>query len=108
MNYVQIEPMTGNVVSVNLNVNAEPLPTGDGWVVYEIAKMPENFTYLVPGMNFDTVTRELTHTQQSLNVILRAYLRDTDWYVIRQIETGEAVPEEITTKRAEARANIVE
>lgn len=38
----------------------------------------------------------------------RAYLAETDWYVIRQQETGEPVPDEILTERAAARARVVE
>lgn len=33
----------------------------------------------------------------------RIYLSDTDWYVIRAMDTGVPVPEEIATARAEAR-----
>ena len=33
----------------------------------------------------------------------RAYLNSTDWYVIRQTETGVAIPENVLAKRAECR-----
>lgn len=33
-------------------------------------------------------------------------LQDTDWYVVRLLETGKAIPEEITRQRAEARERI--
>lgn len=33
-----------------------------------------------------------------------AYLSQTDWYVTRYLETGVAIPEEVTTARAAARA----
>jgi hypothetical protein len=36
----------------------------------------------------------------------KTYLRDTDWYVMRFVETQKAVPEDITAKRADARAKI--
>ena len=36
----------------------------------------------------------------------RKYLADTDWYVVRKTETGEAIPEDITTARQEARDRI--
>lgn len=36
----------------------------------------------------------------------RQFLDQTDWYVIRQIETGVAVPADILQRRAEARAAI--
>lgn len=37
---------------------------------------------------------------------LEAYLAETDWYVIRFADTGEAIPEEIKTKRRDARDEI--
>ncbi|WP_426108481.1 hypothetical protein [Pseudomonas sp. TWR1-1-4] len=36
----------------------------------------------------------------------RRYLRDTDWYVLRQIETGQAVPDDIKLGRKAARDTI--
>jgi len=32
------------------------------------------------------------------------YLNNTDWYVAREHDTGEVMPDEVKTKRAEARA----
>lgn len=52
---------------------------------------------------------ELTPEQIALmeagaaKVNAKEYLKDTDWYVTRYAETGEAIPAEITQKRAEAR-----
>lgn len=46
--------------------------------------------------------------QQLVNAKSRAYLAKTDWYIIRQQETGEPVPEDVLAKRAEARATVVE
>lgn len=34
----------------------------------------------------------------------RAYLANTDWYVTRAMETGQAVPPDVTEKRKAARA----
>lgn len=34
------------------------------------------------------------------------YLNSTDWYLVRSLETGAPVPEEVTQKRAEARIAI--
>lgn len=36
----------------------------------------------------------------------KQYLLDTDWYVVRKMDTGIAVPEEIEKKRQEARELI--
>ena len=46
--------------------------------------------------------------QVQANAEARAYLISTDWYVIRLQETGQAVPEDIRTARAEARASVVD
>lgn len=47
-------------------------------------------------------------SQQEINAEARDYLALTDWYVIRQQETVEPVPDEILTERAAARARVVE
>lgn len=46
--------------------------------------------------------------QERINAEARAYLADTDWYVIRTQETGEPVPAEVLAERAAARARVVE
>ena len=44
--------------------------------------------------------------QEIINAEAKQYLADTDFYIIRLSETGQAIPEEITQLRAEARAKI--
>lgn len=46
--------------------------------------------------------------QRQTNFKARAYLAETDWYVVRFSETGEPIPEDIKQLRAEARASVVE
>lgn len=49
--------------------------------------------------------------KQTLNnelATLTAYLASTDWYAIRYADSGEAIPDEIKTARAEARSRISE
>ncbi len=46
--------------------------------------------------------------QKLANAEARAYLDSTDWYVIRFIESGVAVPEDITLLRQQARDSVVE
>ncbi|MGM6040952.1 hypothetical protein ABLA37_22410 [Vibrio parahaemolyticus] len=36
----------------------------------------------------------------------RRYLKETDWYVIREQETGEPIPDEIKQSRATAREKV--
>ena len=47
------------------------------------------------------------NTQTELNETSQAYLASTDWYITRHAETAVAVPADVTTARAEARAAIV-
>jgi hypothetical protein len=42
----------------------------------------------------------------SENYAARKYLAETDWYVTRKAETGKAIPDDIATKRQEARDKV--
>jgi len=44
--------------------------------------------------------------QKILNDESQAYLDETDWYVIRNSETGVEIPTEVLTKRQESRVAI--
>nr|BFD39992.1 hypothetical protein FFPRI1PSEUD_14910 [Pseudomonas sp. FFPRI_1] len=50
-------------------------------------------------------TQESIKKEQETREALK-YLSDTDWYVMRLVETGKAIPEDIAAKRAEARTTI--
>lgn len=53
-------------------------------------------------------TEEISkHDQEVVNEQSRAYLANTDWYVIRFQETGEAIPQEILDERAAARDRVI-
>jgi hypothetical protein len=45
--------------------------------------------------------------QERINNESREYLKSTDWYVIRQQETGVAIPQDILDARQAAREAIV-
>lgn len=45
--------------------------------------------------------------QEEINAASLKYLAETDWYVIRFLESGVAVPAEVSTQRTAARAAIV-
>ena len=47
------------------------------------------------------------NAQAETNATSQAYLASTDWYITRHAETGVAVPADVTTARASARAAIV-
>jgi hypothetical protein len=46
--------------------------------------------------------------QAAINAEHRAYLAETDWYVVRMQETGKDIPDDIKAKRDEARNSIIE
>ena len=54
----------------------------------------------------ETLAVNLANTEIT-NADHKAYLKETDWYVIRKTETGVEVPTDILTRRAEARAAII-
>jgi hypothetical protein len=44
--------------------------------------------------------------QIAINAEARAYLASTDWYVIRNQETGETIPPEVLDLRQQARERV--
>jgi hypothetical protein len=55
--------------------------------------------------NLQAVEAEVV--KQKINEESRSYLSSTDWYVIRQQETGVAIPQDILDARQAAREAIV-
>lgn len=55
-----------------------------------------------------TPTDGTLSTQERTNLDARTYLYETDWYVVRFLETGKTVPPEISTQRQQARDAIVD
>ena len=60
---------------------------------------------VLPALN--TQAKKNAYIQKEINKHARAYLASTDWYVIRLQETGELIPADVATFRAEARARVV-
>lgn len=52
-----------------------------------------------------TITEEdiAADNQRVIRDAAKKYLSETDWYVTRKAETGTAIPDDILTKRAQAR-----
>jgi len=92
---------------------------GDGWLVNGTMCVPNDpantdcadvLAWIEEG---NTPSPEFTdaeiaaNTQAETNATNQAYLASTDWYASRKAETGEAIPDDVTTARAAARAAIV-
>jgi len=45
--------------------------------------------------------------QHTDNIVDQSYLQSTDWMVLRQMETGKAMPQDVAAKRQLARSSIV-
>ena len=55
----------------------------------------------------EPTAEEIANNQIGIqNSDARKYLADTDWYVTRKAETGKAIPDDVVTKREEARAKV--
>ena len=44
--------------------------------------------------------------QEAVNTAARAYLASTDWYLVRELETGVPTPQEIKDARQQARLEV--
>jgi hypothetical protein len=66
------------------------------------------FTVTVEPLTQEELDAKAQNEQLRINAESRDYLASTDWYAIRFAETGIAIPDEIITARAAARAAIVE
>ena len=63
--------------------------------------------YVAPTERLEPTAEEIADNQVYFeNHKARQYLADTDWYVTRKAETGKAIPDDILTKRQEARAKV--
>jgi len=97
---------------INIGEEAEDVflkrnPTG-GFL--KVASLPDSEFYnwkIEKGVIVADAGSNALDLQKKINVISRQYLKDTDWYEIRAI-SGKPVPEDILTKRQEARDSIVE
>lgn len=80
----------------------EPLPPAD-WKADEfITAYQDTAPYAVFTRRPQEVIDAMRH--QEAKAAARAYLTSTDWLVTRKAETGHPIPDEVSTKRAEARA----
>lgn len=72
----------------------------DGFTTYEVGKEPK---VLMDAF----VAQEQIEAQAKVNAEAKTYLASTDWYIVRQAETGIVVPPDVIAGRAEARTKIV-
>lgn len=61
----------------------------------------EEFEQIVYEINNPPLTDDQLLAQQKAEA--KQYLNNTDWYIIRKIETGVLVPNDVSTKRDECK-----
>ena len=66
----------------------------------------ENLIYQWTDLKFEDLT--ITRTPYEKSVIAKRYLAETYWYVARKSETDKAIPDDVLTKRAQARLDASE
>ena len=84
-------------------------PTGGFMLIDTLPDQPDfgqNYKWSGSEVIVDEVANAAA-TQSHTNIDSLAYLASTDWYVTRRSDTSEAIPADIDTARAEARAAIV-
>lgn len=70
--------------------------------------LEEEVTELVPAeftIEIEDITEEVN--QKQINEEAELFLKQTDWMVVRFVDSGTPIPEEIKEQRALARARIV-
>lgn len=72
-----------------------------------IIEIEEIVKHVIPDQFIVEIAEKLS-TQQEINMNAKKYLSETDWYCIRHVETGVAIPTDILNARAMARQSIVE
>lgn len=106
----------GWVVLADLRGTVYSTETGEAVEYSEFGKLPEGLTVHPrpdPACRWvggrwvldEVLASEIEQAQ--LNSEALAYLAETDWYVIRHQEAGEAIPADVLEKRAAARKAVV-
>ena len=95
-------------------INDEKAVLAEGYLPVELQEVPDGKYQVGYEVINNVIVRELENapkpTQESLSQArisgLESYLSATDWYVIRNFETGKDIPVEVKKARADARAEI--
>lgn len=65
--YIEIDDESGKILCFSASLSSKPSPVFAKSTVYDIDKIPENFTHYIEGMVFDPNTKTLSHSKESLD-----------------------------------------
>jgi hypothetical protein len=103
MYYLIYEESTGRVTGW---AKSETEANERGSYLPHSSEPPTNYgDYIIVGGTL-SLQLDVVAALKETNTVNRIYLDDTDWYVVREFETGVEVPTEVLTKRAAARLAI--
>ena len=97
---------SNNIIDSDIRVSNWFTPCPDG---YKGEWVDDTYTFIqLPIPTQAEIDAEIAANAQAvINGDSLAYLASTDWLIVRQAETGVAVPADVTTARTAARAAIV-
>ncbi|GAB2650562.1 hypothetical protein [Vibrio panuliri] len=102
---IQIDK-NGRIKSINIKIDDDELTTLDIEPTKEILAQP--FCYQWNGSEFIKLDIEpINDEQQNRELKAHRYLKETDFYVVRKIETGVAIPKEVMNNRNRAREVLI-
>jgi len=89
------------------------LLSGETWSAFTMAKSDEyeihessEWPDIKPCDQAEKDAHEQEQIRDKVNQEALSYLASTDWYVIRQLDSGEVIPEDVKQLRKEARARV--
>jgi len=74
----------------------------DEYEIHESSEWPD----IKPCDPAEKDAHEQEQIRDKVNQEALSYLTSTDWYVIRQLDSGEVIPEDVKQLRKEARAKV--
>ena len=74
----------------------------DEYEIHESSEWPD----IKPCDQAEKDAHEQEQIRDKVNQEALSYLASTDWYVIRQLDSGEVIPEDVKQLRKEARARV--
>ena len=106
MNYIEIDTGTQEILRGVFTGDVLPEYTVEsGITAVEVTTFPD--THFITGQVYNAATSAVEDTAVSLSAKARTYLLSTDWYIIRNVETGVATPAAVTTERAASRLAVI-
>ena len=92
------------MIKVNITtVDGEPITNG---ILADASEADAFVARMTPHWPADFKREDADYADPQAKVQAQAYLNETDWYIVRQMDIGTAVPPDVKAKREAARQTI--